>query len=130
MLVWTNPPEDGEDGCKTAFNTVVVSPGRLDRSPCGSGSCAHMAVLHAKGFLKEGEIFRHRSIIGTGFICRINGTSKVGDFEAILPSLKGRAWITGTKQVFLDPDDPFSEDFRVGDQCNMTEGKCLPSIGV
>lgn len=121
MLVWTNPLEEGEDGCKTAVNTVVVSPGRLDRSPCGSGSCARMAVLHAKSLLKQGEIFRHRSIIGTEFVCRINGTSKVGDFQAILPSLKGRAWITGTKQVFLDPDDPFPEGFRVGDQWNVTK---------
>ncbi|KAF2166568.1 hypothetical protein M409DRAFT_66586 [Zasmidium cellare ATCC 36951] len=129
VLEWTAPLEGGENGDKTAVNAVVVSPGRFDRSPCGTGSSARMAVLHARGLLKEGEIFRHRSIIVTEFVCRIKGTSRVGDFEAVKTSIKGRAWISGTKQVFLDPEDPFPEGFRVGDQWNMREDACLPSSG-
>lgn len=117
-FVWTVPLEDGKDG-KTALNTTVVSPGRFDRSPCGTGSCARLATMHARGQLKEGESFRHRSIIGTEFVCRIERSTKVGDYAAIVPSIKGRAWVTGTKQVMLDPEDPFPEGFRVGDQWHV-----------
>lgn len=108
-----------EDGCKAASNAVVVSPGRFDRSPCGTGTCARLAVMHARGEIKEGEIFKHRSIIGTEFISRICGTTTVGDYPAVLPTVKGRAWITSFKQVVLDSTDPFPEGFRVGDQWHM-----------
>ncbi|KAI9925895.1 hypothetical protein ASPWEDRAFT_42558 [Aspergillus wentii DTO 134E9] len=100
---------------KRASNTVVVSPGRLDRSPCGAGTSARMAVLHARGLLQENEPFYHQSITGTEFACYIRGTTKVGKYDAVLPTLKGTAWITGFRQVVLDPTDPFPEGFRVGD---------------
>ena len=74
-----------------------------------------MAVLHARGQLKEGEFFRNRSPIGTEFVARIRGTTTVGNYPAVLPSVKGRAWITGFEQVMLDPTDPFPEGFRVSD---------------
>lgn len=115
VLGFTEPPEDGPDGSKTAVNTVVVSPGRLDRSPCGTGTSARMAVMHSRGQLKERETFRHRSIIGTEFVCHIRGTTTVGQYNAVLPTLKGRAWITGYRQSVLDPTDPFPLGFRVGD---------------
>ncbi|KAE8154308.1 proline racemase family [Aspergillus avenaceus] len=108
-----------EDGCKVAANAVVVSPGRFDRSPCGTGTCARLAVLHARGQIKEGEIFKHRSIIGTEFISRIRGTTQVGEYPAVLPTVKGRAWITSFKQIVLDSTDPFPEGFRVGDQWHL-----------
>ncbi|RSL58992.1 hypothetical protein CEP54_007504 [Fusarium duplospermum] len=111
-----------EEGCKTAMNTVVVSPGRLDRSPCGTGTCARMAVLHARGLLKVGEVFKHRSIIGTEFISHIRGTAQVGDRQAVLPTIQGRAWISSYKQIVLDPTDPFPEGFRVGDQWHVSGG--------
>ncbi|KAI8712480.1 hypothetical protein NCS52_01346300 [Fusarium sp. LHS14.1] len=111
-----------EGDCKTAMNTVVVSPGRLDRSPCGTGTCARMAVLHARGLLKVGEIFKHRSIIGTEFISHIRGTTQVGDRQAVLPTIQGRAWISSYKQIVLDPTDPFPEGFRVGDQWHVSGG--------
>ncbi|KAH7133970.1 proline racemase family [Dactylonectria macrodidyma] len=114
ILEFTEPLEDYKDG-KAATNTVVVSPGRLDRSPCGTGTCARLAVLHARGQLAEGEPFYHRSVIGTEFIGRVEGTTKVGDFSAVNPSVTGNAWITSFKQVVLDPTDPFPEGFRVGD---------------
>ncbi|RSM03865.1 hypothetical protein CDV31_010331 [Fusarium ambrosium] len=111
-----------EEGCKTAMNTVVVSPGRLDRSPCGTGTCARMAVLHARGLLKVGEVFKHRSVIGTEFISHIRGTAQVGDRQAVLPTIQGRAWISSYKQIVLDPTDPFPEGFRVGDQWHVSGG--------
>lgn len=121
VLEFTEPLKVEADGSKTAVNTVVVSPGRFDRSPCGTGTSARMAVLHAKGELKEGETFRHRSIIGTEFICQIRGTTRVGRYEAILPRVKGRAWLTGTRTAQLDSSDPFPLGFRVGDHWHVTE---------
>lgn len=108
-----------EDGCKIAANVVVVSPGRFDRSPCGTGTSARLAVMHARGEIQEGEIFKHRSIIGPEFVSRIRGGTKVGNNPAVLPTLKGRAWITSFKQVVLDSTEPFPEGFRVGDQWHM-----------
>ena len=117
-LEWTEPLlKDQSD--KTAVNTVVVSPGQLDRSPCGTGTCARLAVLHARALLEVNETFRHRSIIGTEFISHIRGTTKVGDYPAVLPTVKGSAWITSFKQVVLDSTDPFPEGFRVGDSWQM-----------
>ena len=108
-----------EGGRKTALNTVVVSPGRLDRSPCGTGTCARMAVLHKRGLLAENEPFHHTSVIGTEFIGHIRGTAKIGEYDAVIPSVKGSAWITAFKQVLLHPTDPFPEGFRVGDKWHM-----------
>ncbi|KAF2970926.1 hypothetical protein GQX73_g2628 [Xylaria multiplex] len=99
---------------KTSVNTVVVSPGRLDRSPCGTGTCARLAVLHKRGLLAEGETFRHQGILGTEFIGHIRGVAKVGEYDAVIPAIKGTAWITAFKQVILHPTDPFPMGFRRG----------------
>ncbi|KAL5362022.1 proline racemase [Aspergillus floccosus] len=104
-----------------AVNTVVVSPGRFDRCPCGTGSCARMAVLHARGKLAVGEKFHHHSIIGSTFECHIRGVQKIGDFDAILPTVKGSAWINSFKQMVLDPTDPWPTGFRVGDQWHVRQ---------
>ena len=116
----TEPMEDGPDG-KVAKNTVIVSPGRFDRSPCGTGTCGRMAVLHARGQLGVGETFRHRSIIGTEFVNRIRGTTKVGDYEAVLPTVRGRAWITSFKQGCAGPNGSVPRGFRVGDQWHVSQ---------
>lgn len=117
---FTGPLENDPHGQgKTAVNTVVVSPGRLDRSPCGTGTCARMAILHARGLLGVGEPFRHVSITGSEFTSHIRGTTTVGDYPAILPTVEGSAWITSFKQVVLDPTDPFPEGFRVGDSWHV-----------
>ena len=121
IIVITEPVETDANGAKVALNTVVVSPGRFDRSPCGTGTCARMAVMHARGQLAVGETFRHKSIIGTEFINHIRGTTKVGPQDAILPTVQGRAWITSYKQIVLDPEDPFPEGFRVGDQWHVSK---------
>ncbi|KGO78118.1 Proline racemase [Penicillium italicum] len=104
-----------------ATNTVVVSPGRFDRCPCGTGSCARMAILHARGQLAVGEVFTHRSIIGSTFECHIRGTTKVGEYDAIKPTVKGSAWINSFKQYVLDSTDPWPTGFRVGDQWLVNE---------
>ena len=103
------------DGVKTGWNTVAIEPGKLDRSPCGTGCSARMAVMHARGELTDGAAFVGRSIIGSRFDCRIAGVGAVGDKPAITPAIAGRAWITGTHQVMLDPDDPWPGGYRLSD---------------
>ncbi|KAG5660944.1 hypothetical protein KAF25_002587 [Fusarium avenaceum] len=106
----TEPMEDGPNG-KVIKHTVIVTPGRLDRSPCGTGSSSRLAILHARGLIEEGESVTFRSIINTEFVGKIRGTTKVGELDAVLPTIKGRAWITGEKNVHLDPEDPFPTGF-------------------
>ena len=97
-----------------SMNAVIVSPVRLDRSPCGTGTSARLALLHARGELKPGQLFRHESIIGSQFDARIEGTTTVGPYEAVTPAISGRGWITSINQLVLDPSDPFQEGFVVG----------------
>jgi len=89
--------------------------GVLDRSPCGTGSCALMAVLHARGDLPLGTDFVHEGILGTTFTGRLVRKTAVGPHAAVVPTITGRAWITGFAQYALDPSDPFPEGFTVGD---------------
>lgn len=103
------------DGIKTSKNAVVVSPGRLDRCPCGTGTSARMALLHARGELAAGEAFRHTSILDTSFDCRIAETTMAGEVEAIIPEISGRAWLTGISFYGVDPEDPFPEGYRLSD---------------
>lgn len=109
----TGPVAEGTHG-KHARHTVVLPPGRLDRSPCGTGTSARMAVLHARGQLGVGESFAHESIIGTKFEAHIKGLTKLNDTVAVLPTVKGRAWITGYKKMVLDPTDPYPFGFSLG----------------
>jgi len=109
-------------------NAVVVSTGKLDwerpttwtgacdRSPCGTGTCARMAVLYAKGELPLHQPFRHEGILGTLFTGELIREVDVGaPYPAVVPTLSGRAWITGTANYMLEPDDPFPEGFTIGD---------------
>lgn len=104
-----------EGGCVTAKNAVIVSPGRNDRSPCGTGTSARLAVMHAKRQIREGEIFDHESLIGTHFISEIIGTTIVGHYPAVIPTVAGQAWITSIAQYGYDPTDPFPEGFTLSD---------------
>ena len=92
-------------------NAVVVSPGRIDRSPCGTGTCARLAVLHAKGLISPGQSFIHESIIGTTFDSSIAETTTIGPYGAVVPVVAGQAWIAGIYQMGLDPTDPFPAGF-------------------
>ncbi|HEY4413866.1 MAG TPA: proline racemase family protein, partial [Gaiellaceae bacterium] len=92
-------------------NAVVVSPGRLDRSATGTGLSARMAALHARGAMKAGDGMTHASVIGSTFDGRIVSETTVGRRPAIVPAIRGSAWITGTTQVLVDPTDPFPEGY-------------------
>jgi proline racemase len=108
-------PLEYENGIAISRNGVVIDPGKVDRSPTGTGCSARMAVLHAKGIFRVGDRLIGRSIIGSQFDCAIVEETKVGNKQAIIPSIRGRAWITGTHQVMLDPEDPWPEGYRLSD---------------
>jgi proline racemase len=108
-------------------NAVTVSTGKLDwdkpstwtgaidRSPCGTGTCAKMAALYAKGQLGLNQDFRHEGILGTIFTGRLIEETQIGPYRAVVPTLSGTAWITGIAQYVVDPEDPFPNGFTVGD---------------
>jgi trans-L-3-hydroxyproline dehydratase len=109
-----------EGAGKVTRNTCIVAPGRSDRSPTGTGTCARMAVLHARGQMAVGDSMIHESLIGTQFRGRIVSTAKAGGLPAIVPAIKGRAWITGFSTYLLDPDDPFPEGYLLRDSWGVT----------
>jgi proline racemase len=96
-------------------NAVVVAPGRLDRSATGTGLSARMAVLHARGLMSPGDAMTHASVIGSTFDGRIVEETTVAGQPAIVPAIRGSAWITGVTQVLLDPADPFPEGYLLTD---------------
>ena len=96
-------------------NAVVVAPGRLDRSATGTGLSARMAVLHARGWMRAGDTMTHASALGSTFDGRIVGTTHVAETPAIVPAIRGSAWITGTAELYVDPDDPFPEGYLLTD---------------
>jgi proline racemase len=103
------------NGVKTGRNAVAIQPGKIDRSPTGTGCSARMAVLHARGELAVGDEFHGISLIDSIFRCRIETETSVGGKPAIVPSLTGRAWITGTYQHMLDPRDPWPGGYKLSD---------------
>ncbi len=114
QVEFTGPLLPEGDGLRSR-NAVVVSPGRLDRSPCGTGTSARLAQLHARGLLEVGQPFVHESVIGTRFDSSIVSTTEVGPYAAVIPTVAGQAWITGIYQMGLDPTDPFPRGFTVAD---------------
>jgi proline racemase len=120
----SGPPSRSE---AHARNAVVVSTGQLDwdrpatwtgaidRSPCGTGTCAKMAVLHARGQLPLGQDFHHEGILGTIFTGRLLEQTRVGEYPAVVPAITGQAWITGISNYLIDAEDPFPEGFTIGD---------------
>jgi proline racemase len=105
--------EPGRDGASGRAATSI-HPGWLDRSPCGTGTSARLAQLHARGELAAGEEFVNESVIGTRFTGRIVDETTVGEVPAVVPEITGRAWVTGMGQYLLDPEDPFPAGFRLG----------------
>lgn len=131
ILEFTGPPTlPGAHG----KNTVVISTGSfdwedpstwtgvLDRSACGTGTCARMAVMHAKGQLPLGQDFVHESIMGTTFTGRLLESTTVGPYPAVIPTITGQAWIYGLSTYLVDPSDPFQEGFTVGDIWGGVDG--------
>ncbi|XBS70341.1 proline racemase family protein [Acerihabitans sp. KWT182] len=114
QTLFAGPLRDTPQG-KRARNGVIVSPGRLDRSPCGTGTSARLAVMHARGQIGVGEDFIHESLIGGEFIGRIEETVQGDGYAGIRPSIKGSAWISGFHQFVLDVTDPFPTGYRLSD---------------
>jgi proline racemase len=97
----------------TFKNVVVFGSGQIDRSPCGTGTCARMADLHARGLLKLGESFVHESIVGTLFHGELLAETQVGEFRAVVPRIAGSAYITGLNLWTIDPHDPMKYGFSI-----------------
>ncbi|MFI7078913.1 proline racemase family protein [Micromonospora sp. NPDC049903] len=94
-------------------HAMAIHPGWFDRSPCGTGTSARMAQLHARGELALGADFVNESLIGSRFVGRLLDHTTVADRPAVIPTVTGRAWITGTAQYLLDPTDPFPAGFQL-----------------
>jgi proline racemase len=115
-VIFSGPPTHPE---ATLKNACFGPPGFTDRSPCGTGTCAKMASLYARGELGLGEEFVHESFIGTVFHGRAIQEVRVGTYRAILPEITGNAYITGIQQFVLDPRDPFPAGFYVGRESKL-----------
>jgi proline racemase len=102
--------------------------GALDRSPCGTGTCGRMAALHARGELDVNTPFVHEGILGTTFTGMLRGTTQVADYQAVLPSLSGRGWITGFSQFVLDDSDPFPQGYVLGDLWGQQAQGAAPEL--
>jgi proline racemase len=121
-----HPAEPGIHGCHHAQliapgsdaahsrHAMVIRPGYFDRSPCGTGTSARMAQLHARGLLGMDEPFVNESLLGRPFLGRLVATDEVAGLAAVVPTITGSAWITGTSQHVLDPTDPFPAGFLLG----------------
>ncbi len=109
-ILWTGAPEHPE---ATARNAVFYGERAIDRSPCGTGTSARMAQWAARGDLGVGGEFIHESIIGSLFRGRVEGQARVGDFDAIVPSISGWAQVTGLNTIYIDERDPFAHGFSV-----------------
>jgi proline racemase len=105
--------EKGDD--LTTRHAVAIRPGKIDRSPTGTGVSARLAVLHARGQIRNDQCLVARSIVDSIFVGRIESETAIGETRAIIPSIEGRAWTTGRKEVWCDPDDPWPEGYRVAD---------------
>ena len=108
-------PLEVVDGATSMRSTTVIDPGKLDRSPTGTGVSARMAVLAARGRMGEGERLVMRSVIDSTFVGRIASTTTVAGRSAIVPEITGSAWITGHHRHLVDPDDPWPQGYRVAD---------------
>ncbi|MCB1380837.1 MAG: proline racemase family protein [Alphaproteobacteria bacterium] len=103
------------DGCLSSRNACVIKPGKIDRSPTGTGCSALMATLHAKGLMRKGDRYIGRSIIESRFVGEIDDLASVGGKHAIIPTISGRAWISGYTTLMLDPDDPWPGGYKISD---------------
>jgi proline racemase len=113
------PGIDGRNAMVMATDQLSDDPatwtGALDRSPCGTGTCARMACMHARGELGLDQPFVHMGMLGTTFTGRLLAEDSVGDYAAVLPTITGRGWVTGTSEWVLDDSDPFPEGYTIGD---------------
>jgi proline racemase len=112
IIFWQDEPTSvGDDATLTQRNVTVFADGEVDRSPCGSGTSARLAILHAQGRLRAGEELRHRSIVDSAFGGRVVGTAAVAGRAAVVTEVEGRAHLTGRHEFTLDPADPIGTGF-------------------
>ncbi|KIC09038.1 proline racemase [Leisingera sp. ANG-M1] len=102
-----------DDG--TMKGATILPPGRIDRSPCGTGNSARLACMHARGLVAEGSTHTARSVIDSTFEVTVTGTTEVAGRPAILPRVSGRGWVHGIHQIGLDPSDPYPLGYMVAD---------------
>jgi len=108
--IFTGPPSDDSADLR---NVTVFADAEVDRSPCGTGTAAVMAVVDAMGLLSDTKPFVHESLIGTRFTGRVSARTIVGEVEAIVPEIEGSAWITGEHTFLVDDEDPLKNGFRM-----------------
>jgi trans-L-3-hydroxyproline dehydratase len=108
--IFTGPPSDDTADLR---NVTIFADAEVDRSPCGTGTAAVMAVIDAMGLLGADKPFVHESLIGTRFLGRVASRTRVGDLAAIVPEIEGSAWITGEHTFLIDEHDPLKEGFRI-----------------
>jgi proline racemase len=112
MVIVHEPPD--RDGVSP--NALVWGPGQVDPAPCGSGTCARMALFHHRGLMRVGDRYTSRGLLGLAFTGRIAAETTVGGRPAILPELTGTAYLTGTSQFFFDPEDPVRDGYLLEDR--------------
>jgi proline racemase len=108
--IFTGPSSDERADLR---NVTIFADAEVDRSPCGTGTAAVMAVVDAMGLLGDDKRFVHESLIGTRFNGRVVARTVVGDYQAIVPEIEGSAWITGEHTFLVDEDDPLKNGFRI-----------------
>jgi len=108
--IFTAPPDDESVDLR---NVTIFADAEVDRSPCGTGTAAVMAVVDAMGLLGTERPFVHQSLIGTRFNGRVASRTQVGEYSAIVPEIEGSAWITGEHTFLVDEDDPLKDGFRI-----------------
>ena len=108
-------PFEERGGRRVGRHAVAIRPGKIDRSPTGTGVSARLALMRARGTAYVGDEIAFQSMLGSEFVGRIETDADIAGLPAIIPSVSGRAWITGTRQLMLDPSDPWPEGYRLGD---------------
>jgi len=109
-MMFADRKADGE-----LLGATILPPGRIDRSPCGTGNSARLAVRHARGEAAPGETLTARSIIDSRFEVAFLGETRVGDRPAVLPQVSGRGWVHGIHQIGVDPSDPYPQGYLLSD---------------
>lgn len=118
---WTAPVQQTAEGL-SGLSAVIVDPGKIDRSPTGTGCSARLAVMHARGEIGINAPYIGRSLIGGRFDCAISETLTLAGRPAIRPSIRGRGFLFGTSQIMRDPDDPWPEGYRLSDTWPLMPG--------
>ncbi|SEK11007.1 4-hydroxyproline epimerase [Paraburkholderia diazotrophica] len=114
--MWTGAPLSDDADARAV---VIAGDSLIDRSPCGTGTSARVAQRHARGLLREGQSFRHQSLIGSCFTGRVESTTKLKNgLDAVLPSVEGRAWLTGRAEHYVDDAQPYAHGFSLQEYVN------------